>query len=151
MPPANNELVRNMKSRIYAMLIASLGATVFMLAANETFAGSRASSHGAFAASHRFAAHRFRNHQRSNSAFVWSGDYDSFYGPGSEPGFDGALPLPSDIRSSNASDIPWDWAHRYPPLVTPSARPYVSSCDPETVKVPDGRGGTGEVNIIRCY
>ena len=133
------------------MLIASLGATVFMLSANETFAGSRAVSHGGFASSHRTAAHRFRHHQGPNSAFIWPGDYDSSYGPGGEPLFDGTLPLPDDIRSSNASGIPWDWAHRYPPAVTPSNRPYVSSCGAETVTVPDSHGGTGQVNIVRCY
>jgi hypothetical protein len=139
-----------MKSRIYGMLLASLGAAVFLLAADETFAGSRAMGHGGGAAFNRAGAHRFRHHQKFDDGFFWSGDFGS-YGPSGAPGFDGTLPPPGDFRSSNASDIPWDWAHRYPPLVTPSARPYVSSCDPETVKVPDGHGGTGEVNIIRCY
>jgi hypothetical protein len=63
----------------------------------------------------------------------------------------GTQPLPADIGNSNASDIPWDWAHRYPPLVMPSNRPYVSTCGSETMTVPNEHGGTGQVNIIRCY
>jgi hypothetical protein len=46
--------------------------------------------------------------------------------------------------------VPWDWAHRYPPNVAPSAKPYVSSCPTESVTVP-GRGGDHTVNITRCY
>jgi hypothetical protein len=48
-------------------------------------------------------------------------------------------------------DVPWDWAHRFPPAVAPSDRPYVSSCPAESVTV-TGRGGKEQtVNVIRCY
>ncbi len=47
--------------------------------------------------------------------------------------------------------IPWDWAHRFPPLVARSDKPYVTTCPTETVTGPDGRGGQGEVNVTRCY
>jgi len=60
-------------------------------------------------------------------------------------------PLPGDIRNTNAYDIPWDWAHRYPPAVAPSDRPYVPSCPAETVKVPGHDGNEQTVNITRCY
>ena len=56
-----------------------------------------------------------------------------------------------DFRYTYTYDVPWDWAHRYPPMVAPSDRPYVSSCPAETVTVP-GRGGREQtVNITRCY
>ncbi|MGA8901669.1 hypothetical protein [Bradyrhizobium sp.] len=134
-----------MKSRMYGILIASVGAIALTGATSETFAASR----GAHMTSHRFAPHSLRHHHRSQDGFVW-GDGGYFYGPTADAPLYGA-PLTGEIRNSNASDIPWDWAHRYPPAVVPSARPYVSSCGAETVTVPDGRGGNGQVNIVRCY
>ena len=135
---------------MYGILIASVGAIALTVAASETFAASR----GAHMTSHRGAAHAFRHHHRSQQgAFIWDGGgyYDGYnYGPTGEAVLDGA-PLTGEVRNSNASAIPWDWAHRYPPAVMPSDRPYVSSCGAETVTVPDGRGGTGQVNVIRCY
>ena len=138
-----------MKTRMYGILVASVGAIALTLAPTETFAASRG-GHG----SHGVAGHSLRHHHRQQNqnqdGFAWA-DGGYFYGPtGDTPA--GVPPLTGDIRNSNASDdIPWDWAHRYPPLVVPSARPYVSSCGSETVTVPDGRGGTGQVNITRCY
>jgi hypothetical protein len=135
-----------MKSRIYGILIASVGAIVLTLATSETFAASR----GAHMSSHRPAGHAFRHHHnRQTGGLVWD-DGGYFYGPTGDAVVNGA-PLTGEVRNSNASDIPWDWAHRYPPIVGPSGRPYVSSCGGEAVTVPDGRGGTGQVNVIRCY
>jgi hypothetical protein len=130
---------------MYGILIASVGAIALTVATGETFAASR----GAHMTSHRFAGHSLRHHHRAQGALVW-GDDGYFYGPTGDAALDGA-PLTGEVRNSNASDIPWDWAHRYPPVLGPSGRPYVSGCGAETVTVPDGRGGTGEVNITRCY
>jgi len=47
--------------------------------------------------------------------------------------------------------IPWDWAHRFPPMIARTDKPYVTTCPTETVTVPDGRGGRGQVNVTRCY
>ena len=134
-----------MKTRIYGILIASVGAVVLTLSPSETFAASKGGAH----LSHRMAAHR--HHHRHQGALVW-GDDGYYSGPTGDTVAGGVPPLTGEVRNSNASDdIPWDWAHRYPPLVVPSARPYVSTCGSETVTVPDGRGGTGQVNITRCY
>jgi hypothetical protein len=149
-----NGLVRAMKSMMCRTLIASAGALALVLAANETFAASRATSRGGSGASHltshRLAAHSFRHHRRTQAGFVWPGDDDSFYGSNGAV-VDGAQPVPGDTQYTDTNDFPWDWAHRYPPAVIPSARPYVSSCPSETVTVPDGHGGSGQVNVIRCY
>ncbi len=139
-----------MKSRMYGVLTGSVAAIALMFAANESFAASRGASHGgAHMTSHRMAGH-FRHHRGlQQGAYIWPGDAGDYgYGPAGEPVLQ---PLPADVGNSNASDIPWDWAHRYPPLVAPSNRPYVSSCGAETVTVPNERGGTGQVNIFRCY
>ena len=64
----------------------------------------------------------------------------------------GAVPPASnDVHYTYKYDVPWDWAHRYPPNVVPSDRPYVSSCPTEIVKVPDNNGQEQTVNITRCY
>jgi hypothetical protein len=37
-------------------------------------------------------------------------------------------------------------------MVTPSAKPYISTCPTETIKVPGEFGGREQtVNITRCY
>jgi hypothetical protein len=150
MPLGNNRSVRAMKSRTYGALLASLCAIALVLAANETFAATRSTS--AHLVSHRLAGHLLRPHRRPQTAIVWPGDDGSFYGPNGESMFDGPPPsAPGGARFTNTNDIPWDWAHRYPPAVVPTERPYVSSCSAETVTVPDGRGGKEEINIVRCY
>ena len=58
--------------------------------------------------------------------------------------------ITGDIRYTYTQDVPWDWPHRFPPMVAPSDRPYVQSCAAETVTVP-GRNGERTVNIMRCY
>ena len=137
-----------MKAKIYGILIASVGAIALTVTTGETFAASRGG--GVHMTSHRIAPHSLRHHRRSQDGFVWA-DGGYYYGPTADVPLDGA-PLTGEVRNSNASDdIPWDWAHRYPPVLSPSGRPYVSSCGAETVTVPDGRGGTGQVNITRCY
>src|SRR6185437_5142446 len=116
----NSQSVRVMKFRMYGMLTASLAAMVLLLTANQTFAGSRAASHGgAHLTFHRSAAH-FRHHHNQQGAIVWPGDDYSYGGPYGEGVLEGTPPLPGDVRNSNASEIPWDWVHRFPPAITPS-------------------------------
>jgi len=144
-------MVRAMSSKINTALIASLGAVALVLATGEAFAASR-TARGAFASAHRPNNHFFRHHRKPEAAFVWPGDDGSFYGSNYGSNGEALTPPTSDgVRYSDTNGMPWDWAHRYPPIVAPSERPYVSSCPSETVTVPDGRGGKGEVNIMRCY
>ncbi len=101
-----------------------------------------------------FGRHRGRNNV---GAFFWPGfgdwgDYD-----GSTPGGYGAdVPPPQasgDVHYTYTYDVPWDQIHRFPPNVTPSARPYIPDCTAQTVTVPRREGGeaTESVNIMRCY
>ena len=60
-------------------------------------------------------------------------------------------PPSNDARVTYTYDVPWDWAHRFPPAVAPSDRPYVSSCPAESVTVPGADGAEKTVNIMRCY
>ena len=135
---------------MFGALIASLGAFTLSLAADEAFAGSQGKFRASFAStSHRPLAHRHHRH-RSQDAFVWPGSDDGFYGPNGQD-----APLTSGpaggVQYSTPDIIPWDWAHRLPPLVARSDKPYVTTCPTETVTVPDGRGGQGQVNVTRCY
>jgi hypothetical protein len=152
---ATNELVRTMTNRMYWTVIASLAAIPLMLAANETSARSGAASRGGFTPTHSisrpFVGHSLRHQRRSNFGPFWPAVGGFYYGPDGEPLLDAAPPTSGDIRYTYTYDVPWDWAHRYPPAVIPSDRPYVSSCPAETVTVP-GRGGSEQaVTVMRCY
>src|SRR5262249_39068321 len=94
------------------------------------------------------AMHHFRHRGRFDGGFFWPGYGDSYgaYAPTSEPM---AAPLAgsNNVHYTYTYDVPWDWAHRFPPNVTPSDRPYVPSCGSESVDV----GGGKTVNVFRCY
>jgi hypothetical protein len=138
-------------------VIASLSAAALAFSPNETFARGGGGGKGAGAPFVRPGvpiAPRapFLNHRRG---FVGSGFWPGgYYGaPYSEPLMDSSLPLSNDINYNYTykQDVPWDWAHRYPPNVTPSDRPYVPGCSSEPVTVGARGGGEQTVNVIRCY
>jgi hypothetical protein len=144
-----------MTSKMYGALVASLSVAALMLSANETFARSGVAQRGAFASTHR-AFHSpgnrsFRHGRRNDGAIFWPGVDGDDYGPsGGEPLVDGAPPS-GDTRSTYIYDVPWDWAHRFPPMVARSDRPYVPSCPEETVTVPGRDGKDRTINVMRCY
>jgi hypothetical protein len=145
-----------MTYRLYGAFIASLSVVVLMLAANETFARSGAARGPGFVPTHSVSrptvAQSLRHHRRNQLGAFWPGVGDFSYGPSNgEPLTDVVPPTSGDVHYTYTYDVPWDWAHRYPPNVTPSDRAYVPSCPAETVTVP-GRDGTDQtVNIMRCY
>ena len=139
-----------MTQRLSGTLIALIAAAPLMLAATPALAGSGA-PRNAFASTHM---HGFRHHRPfSNGAFTyWPGYGDDFSAPPtSAPLTDIAPPASGEITYTYKNDVPWDWAHRFPPNVAPGNRPYVPSCSEESVTVP-GRGGAEQtVNVTRCY
>jgi hypothetical protein len=139
---------------MHRAFIASLSLIALMLAADETFAAPGAAARGgsvsARSMSHPSIAHSFRHHRRHGvgGAFWPGGDFS--YGPSNgEPIVDLARPS-GENRYTYTYDVPWDWAHRFPPAVTPSDRPYVPNCTDESVTVP-GRDAEQTVNVTRCY
>jgi hypothetical protein len=141
-----------MTHKLSRLLIASLGATALIVSATEASARSGAAAHGGFTAHPGFRpgiAHAIRHH-RGGGAF-WPGyGYDN--GPYGDGGpYAEAPPASNDVHYSYTYDVPWDWAHRYPPNVVPSDRPYVPGCTAEAVTVPGHDGGTQTVNVTRCY
>lgn len=141
-----------MAYRVFATLIAAVGVTALTFASStETSARSGVTPRGGGFTSPHPAFRHF--HGRVPGTF-WpvTVGYDTGYYDGAtgEPIAEPAPPISNDVRYTYTYDVPWDWAHRYPPAVVPSDRPYVSSCPTESVTVP-GRGGDRTVNITRCY
>jgi hypothetical protein len=148
-----------MAYRMYGAFIASLGAVALVFSSNATLAGSAvhaaaaASSHPVFrpAAGRLLQNHRRRD--RDNAGAVWwPGDSDSFSGsPYGEPGAEVVQPGSGSGDIRYTYDVPWDAIHRFPPMVAPSDKPYVSECPTQTVTVPGRSSKEQTVNIVRCY
>ncbi|MFO1109812.1 MAG: hypothetical protein U1E61_11555 [Bradyrhizobium sp.] len=138
-------------------MIASLGAIALAFSPGESFArGGRGGpaavpfvSPGVPIGARPFSPHL---HRGFAGGFWPAGGY--YYGgvPYGEPLTGSSLPMSTDVNYTYTykQDVPWDWAHRYPPMVVPSDRPYVPGCSSEPVTVP-GRSGDQTVNVIRCY
>ncbi|WP_024516641.1 hypothetical protein [Bradyrhizobium sp. Tv2a-2] len=142
-----------MTSKMYGAFAASLGVLALALSANAAAAGSGAGPRAAFAAPHPKFAGSFRHFRRNNGVFSYWPGYDDF-GNGasySEPLGNVAPPVSNDVRYTYTYDVPWDWAHRFPPMVAPSDRPYVPGCHDEPVTVPGRSGAERIVNVTRCY
>ena len=141
--------------RVVGALVASLSVAAVALAANPAFAGSAMPHSLSFApshaASHLPAIRSFRHHRRGGAIFLPGVDAYDYGTPGGEPLVDATQPLSGDVHYTTTYDVPWDWAHRYPPAVTPSDRPYVSSCPQETTTFPGRDGNDQTVNVMRCY
>ena len=145
-----------MAYRTYWALIATVSAAALMLATNDTFARSGVAPGGFSSARpipNASAVRSFRHHPRHNIGTYWPGAGGYYYGSSNDDGVlpDVTQPMSRDVRYTYTYDVPWDWAHRYPPNVVPSDRPYVSSCSSEPVTVPGRNGGEHTINITRCY
>jgi len=143
-----------MTLKTYAALVASLG-LMTALAPSETFAGSQAAPGRGFAATHAiphgFAARSLFRHRGNNPGLLWPAGGGFFYGPNGEPVEGVAQPVSGDVRYTFTQDVPWDWVHRYPPMVAPSDRPYVSSCTAEANTFHGDDGQDQTITVTRCY
>jgi hypothetical protein len=143
-----------MTHRVHPAFIAFLGAIAVMFAASETFARGGSTSHRAFASarsnSHSPFARSLLHHRRNNTGTLWPAGEDGFYGPPiGEPTADVTQPTSGGVNYTY--DVPWDWAHRYPPIVTPSERAYVPGCPTAVVTVPGRDGRSQTVNVTQCF
>jgi hypothetical protein len=140
---------------MYGAFVASLGVVALLLASNETtFARSAAAAPRAglgptHSISHRSAALSLRHHRRGGA--FWPGEGGYFYAPTDGEPVGVAPPNSGDIHYTYTYDVPWDWAHRYPPDVVPSNRPYVTTCPTEPITVRGRDGSDQVVNVTRCY
>lgn len=141
-------------------LVVSLSAAALAFSAGDAFARGGGKGGGVAVPSVRTPApigQRPFAHQRLRHGFANGFFWPGFYGgndsaPYGAPLADSGLPPSTDVNYTYTykHDVPWDWAHRFPPNVVPSDRPYVPGCSSEPVTVP-GRGGDHTVNVIRCY
>ena len=142
----------------YATMVASASIAALIFSATAAAAASSGAPRAAFAAAHQTmrapGSGAFHHHHRHGAVggFFWPGYGDDFYGPSNgAPSVEGAAPATGDVHYTYKYDVPWDSAHRVPPNVTPSKRPYVPSCTDESVTVPGRDGADHDVNITRCY
>ena len=149
-----------MMYKAYTVLILSLGATVLT---SHAFGGPRpanavisASTHSTV---HPSVARSPNHHNRRNvgnffpatGGFFW----DSQPGEVIAPPLSG--PISDDFNYTYKYDVPWDWAHRYPPgfFGSPPAPPappvsYTPGCPAQTVTVPGADGKDQTVTVVRC-
>ena len=144
-----------MAYRMYGAFICPLSVAVLILAANDSFARSaQATPRSGVASTHSFPRPPVvGHHRRGYPGAFWPAtaayELPSSYG---EPMATAThQSITGDIRYTYTQDVPWDWPHRFPPMVAPSDRPYVQSCNAETVTVPGRNGKERTVNITRCY
>ncbi len=142
-----------MTRNMYGALAASLGVLALAFDPNPAAAGSAVGARAAFAAPHPPVAGAFRHFRRHAGAFTYWPGYDD-YGyepPYGEPSGGVVPPGSNDVHYTYTYDVPWDWAHRYPPMVSPSDHPYVPGCHAESVTVPGRDGAEHIINVTRCY
>ena len=159
---------RAMMFKMYSGLIMSFSVALTLvsnpLVSNQAFGGSGAAHGGAFASTHptfRPSAARLRNHHHHRRNFfpavdgVFWGPWDGQ--PNVELGQPPSGPTSGDINYTYKLDIPWDWAHRFPPgffgsSAQSSSPPvaYVPGCSTQTVTVPGADGKDQTVNMVRC-
>jgi len=148
-----------MTYRMYGAFIASLSVVALILAPSETFGASGAAHGGGSAATHSTShpsiVRSLRHHRGNNVRALWPAVGDVFNGPwNGEPVVDVTQPMSGDSHYTCKYDIPWDWVHRCPPVVTapqPVFRAYVPGCPVQTVTVPWDDGKAQTVNIVRCH
>ena len=155
-----------MMYKVYAAFLMSLGIAL-ALASDQAFGGPKggvsasphSTFHRPFARSHRFGRHRG---DFFPGDFFWGGPFDDqFNGFNGEvaPPISAPITAPTSNEYTYKMDVPWDWAHRFPPGYFGSpAQPsssapavaYVPGCAKQTVTVPGADGKDQTVNVVRC-
>jgi hypothetical protein len=149
-----------MYKELYAALIMSVGVTV---GCSHAFGAPATARSGASAPMHSavhpsLACSPNHHHGRTvgnffpaTGGFFWDSQPDE----GITPPLSG--PVSGDINYTYKYDVPWDWAHRYPPgfFGSPPASPapsvsYRPGCPAQIVTVPGADGKDQTVTVVRC-
>ena len=162
-----------MTYKVCAVFITSLSVAL-TLTSNQAFAQSgveKGARGGVSASTHSiFRSHFLRNqHNRRNAFFQRNRRNNTFFpatggffgGPwDGVPNLDVAQPmgpLSNDFTYTYKYDVPWDWAHRYPPSFfasppEPPAPPvfYRPGCAAQTVTAPGADGKDQTITMVRC-
>jgi hypothetical protein len=151
-----------MMNKVSAILVMSLGAS---LAASPALGGP-AILHAATSApamhprAHPSATARLSNHPHgryhgnffpATGGLFWDSTPEEVIAPSASG------PISDDINYTFKYDVPWDWAHRYPPgfFGAPPAAPapslsYRPGCPAQTLTVPGADGKDQTVTVVRC-
>lgn len=147
-----------MTYKMYAVSkYAALGVAL-ALASSQAFGGPAVTSSGAAATPHS-APHRPLHRGPNRTLLPVAGGYyggDVYNSRPYAPEL--RQPITGDFTYTYKMDVPWDWAHRYPPgfLGAPTqsssqpARAYVPGCPAQSVTVPGSDGKDQTVSIVRC-
>ena len=151
------------RNKVYAAFIMSVGIAL-TLVSNQAFgqflgaARGGASTHSPFHPSvHR--SHLHRDGRNVGAFFPGSGGF--FWGPSNGPlevAPPISAPIAGDFNYTYKFDVPWDWAHRYPPSffasppepLPPRITFAPSGCPAQSVTVPGADGKDQTVTMIRC-
>lgn len=147
-----------MTYKMYAVSKCAALGVALALASSQAFGGPGVRTGGVTAAPHS-APHRSAHRVPNRTLLPVAGGY--YYGDGSysrPQATELMQPLSGDFTYTYKMDVPWDWAHRYPPgfLGAPMqssaapARAYVPGCPAQVVTVPGADGKDQTVSIVRC-
>jgi len=150
--------------KVYSAFIMFVGVAL-TAASNQAFGGSGAAHGGIAASTHpttfRPSLVRFPNrHFGRDRGNLFPAVGGVYWGPtDGQPYAEGTPPItrPMSGEINHTFDIPWDWAHRYPPgffgsPFATSAPPvaYSPGCATQTVTVPGADGKDQIINVVRC-
>ena len=158
-----------MVHKVHTTFLMSLGVAL-TLASNQAFGQAVLGGRPTFTHSnfhHPFVHNRpnFRplvNHRlnRRNFGSFFPGGF--FFGPSNGPFASEVAqpfsePVTGDFHYTYKYDVPWDWAHRYPPsfFASPPGLPappvnYQPGCAAQTITVPGGDGKDQSISMVRC-
>lgn len=148
---------RIMMHKMCAAFIMS-ASVALALASSQAF-GQSGAGHGGASASTHSTFRSGHQHNRRNAFVPTTGGI--FWGPSNGvPNVEVAqpvAPISGDFTYTYKYDVPWDWAHRYPPSFfagsqEPSAPPvaYRPGCAAQSVTVPGADGKDQTISVVRC-
>jgi hypothetical protein len=148
-----------MMYKLYAAFIMSLSVAL-TFAFSQAF-GQSGASHGGVSASTESHFHPLvtRRHNRRNGGTFFPAAGGFFWGPSNgQPNVEVRPPIgpiSGDINYTYKFDVPWDWAHRYPPsffaLPPEPAYPPLASergCPAQTVTISGADGKDQTITIV---
>src|SRR4029450_5770488 len=150
---------RAMMYKAYAAFLMWLGVAL-TIASNQASGGARVVHGGVSASPHSHSMTFHRSFARLHHRGRHRGDFfpgSFFWGPYDQPNVDIPPPISgpasNDVTYTYKMDVPWDWAHRFPPSFFANSNPepasppvaYVPGC---AKQVGTCRGAGGEQQTV---
>ena len=151
-----------MAYKVSAAILISLGVPL-ALAFNPALGASGSAPGGATASTssmvHPSVARSPNFHNRRNGGTFLPPLGPYFSGPSNGSHLEFVQPMSGEINYNytNKLDVPWDWAHRYPPswVAPPPPPPSLPveiqhGCSEQNVTIPTGDSRNQTINVVRC-